>query len=145
MSKNLSPQILVDYLPEHFEFYDQGLVTRTQKSDDQFRVGQRTLGLAYRIYGDWEGMIVLLIEQSLDLSMYSEIGNVIASRFASQLGDGPDTLISPPMTLDPELILLYSKQNQRVAATYQHACEGKLIPLRVWILEATQLKEQLDA
>ena len=88
--------------PESFAFYHLGKVEKIS-SQEQTDFSNR-VGVSFNLYGESTSLIVLLFDQKLDVSTYTEMGNVLASRIASKLGNdsGLETMISPPRFLTTE-------------------------------------------
>src|SRR4051812_12917874 len=91
---------LLAALPEGFDFYHLGRI-ELQATEHEQPLGQ--IAIAYRIEGDARGVLLLLLDEGLDTSMYSEAGNIIASQLVSRLSreDGLELTLSPPRTLGP--------------------------------------------
>jgi chemotaxis protein CheY-P-specific phosphatase CheC len=78
-----------------------------------------------------------MLEPGLDLSMYSEAGNIIASKFATKLADQYqiDVVLSPPARLQQsQLEYLIGASTEVAQKTYVHAHAGKDIQLQALIL-----------
>lgn len=136
-----SLDLLTQSLPENISFYHLGEIalrdsvkpqkTALNSSDDR-------AALAYTLRGDIQAAVVLLIEPGLDLSMYSEAGNIIASRLATELADkhGIDVVLSPPTRLErSQLQLLASTTPEIAEKTYVHTYAGKDVLLETLLLK----------
>ncbi len=86
--------------PGGFDFYHLGQVEALNSTSIDFEGKQ---AVAFQLYGDQEGLFVLLFAEGLDTSLYSELGNVLASRMSRMLSESSDTdlMISPPRLLNP--------------------------------------------
>ena len=94
----------VDTLPQEFEFYGMGMVKSISEEPDFGPTPDAIQGIGYKISGKdphspdhhpWAlQWMVLLVDQDQDVSMVSEIGNIIASRVAPEW-------TSPPVLLTP--------------------------------------------
>ena len=95
--------------PEGFAFYHLGKVEKIAPSGQTEFVEpalafDKRVGVSFNLYGEETSLIVLLFDQKLDVSTYTEMGNVLASRIASNLcnASGLETMISPPRFLTSE-------------------------------------------
>ena len=136
------------HFPESFEFYHLGPVEK--QAHPEFKENFQSLdlvnrvGFAYEVVGETHAWIIVLFDSDLDASVYSEMGNVIASRFAdgmSQL-DGKRVSISAPRELRPTLL---ASLGQVLAsgldkATYLHQSTQGWIEVDAWVL--TSLSEE---
>lgn len=77
-------------LPGKFEFYHLGEVVPA-RDPSALDLSSRS-AVAFGIQGDARSLAIVLFDRALDLSTYTELGNVIVSRLASHL----DVMISPP-------------------------------------------------
>src|SRR4051794_39611054 len=84
-------------LPDQFEFYHLGQVSQ-QPSHAHL---DEVCAIAFYLSGDVEAIMILLFSKQLDSSLYSELGNILASQMATQLSNksGMDLHISPPQKL----------------------------------------------
>lgn len=101
-----------DSLPEKFRFYHLGDVKRVD-SPSPSRTSLESLpedselqglrAVAFNLKGDVQGTLMILFNQKLDVSTYTELGNVLASKLATRLSEvrGADVLITPPRNLSP--------------------------------------------
>jgi len=123
-------------LPDSFKFYHLGEVRAedSEESPNAFYddIHESTL-ISYRFEGDVKGLILVAIEKELDISIYSEMGNIIASRFANSLSRlGQDVMICSPTILDSKKVsqlLKFSTDNH--LKTYSHLTGGASIKIRV--------------
>jgi hypothetical protein len=139
------------FLPDKFEFYHLGEV---QASSDpisrEVRIAESftdCIGAAFlirdRATSDTLAWLVLVFDQGLDAATYTELGNVIASRFAGNLARDlqliEGALPSPPRTLNaPQLSRLFSMNSSREqeARVYHPARQGTLVPVRAYVLSS---------
>lgn len=123
---------LIESLPESFSFYHLGEV-RMQDSaapSPSLRDGGAVspfvstdrLAVAFTLQGDVRGALVLVFDQGLDVSTYSEMGNIIASRMVTRLGDheGLDVSLSPPRILTAAQLQGLMRSGRREARAYMH-------------------------
>jgi hypothetical protein len=141
MSTTSNLDAVTDSLPESFAFYHLGeIASRESKKAPELQpqnmFDDHRAALAYTLRGDLQAAVVLMIEPGLDLSMYSEAGNIIASRLATQLAEkhGIDVILSPPARLQRAQLELLAKAASDVAEkTYVHIHAGKEILLEALI------------
>jgi len=127
---------LLDAFPTQFEFYHLGTVE--QKTLD-FSLNEDFTAVMYRIHGDIHATFLLFFEKSLDPSVYSELGNVLASRIVSQLHaqEGMDLMISPPKLLNPDQVAKILKgMSPAIRKTYAHFYKNSVIPVESVVLSA---------
>ncbi len=127
-------------LPQSFNFYSLGQVVLQQsagKSTDQTGKTQ----ILYTIEGDTKLFVTLLLDPTLDLSIYSEVGNIIAARMASALEQNSKTdwMITPPVCIQPKDI---SKAPQPIDFArlyeYHHVVDHETIAFQVLITLSSQ-------
>jgi hypothetical protein len=128
-------------LPEKVPFYHLGEVTLNNEilSSERELIDMEVLG--YSFLGDVRGLMLVLFDKGLDSSIYSELGNVIAARTASRLGNEKalDVLISPPKKLSSEQVnKLVDQGSMIIHRTYLHVHKGVTIPVQTWILPHTK-------
>ncbi len=125
-------------LPENIPFYHLGVVSRsgTIEGTSDHPMAWADLdaegrhAFAFTLYaGEMPGTLVLLFDQGLDASIYSEIGNVMASRLADALGAMP----SPPRSLSPKGAerLLRAARGTAVWFEYSHHVDGEKVALEL--------------
>lgn len=121
-------------MPERFPFYHLGLVERTEAPLDLGTTDR--LAFAFGIYGEFQGTLVLLVERGIDTSVYSEIGNTMASLFATRLSArGELTQISAPKMLDSlSLGRVFNLSRIILTERYLHMAQGRVIPMEVMLL-----------
>lgn len=127
---------LANALPSHFQFYHLGEVEMTPLLNSF----ADTTSIAYRLSGEITALLVLSFAKELDMSIYSEVGNIIASRLVTQLSEeGIDVTISSPKHLDPKQIkLLLGNKESIIRRTYAHLLKNSVIPLEATIFAASQ-------
>jgi hypothetical protein len=138
-----SLNLLTQSLPENFSFYHLGEIALRDStlSSRSFQApldpNDDRAALAYSFRGDIQATVVLLLEPGLDVSMYSEAGNIIASKLATVLAEkhGVDVVISPPTRLErKQLNLLASATKEIAEKTYVHSHAGKDVLLETLLL-----------
>jgi hypothetical protein len=145
-------QKIAQLLPESFGFYDLGLV-QAQNINDKPVVPldlEKSRGVAFRVYHLDEGPSALLIfvfEDGLDPSMYTEMGNTLASKLCKNLSEQEklEMMISPPIQLKSaplkRLIGLGSRfGGARRGYTHSYVLNGvqQSIPVETWTLPVGQ-------
>lgn len=91
-------------LPERFPFYHLGEVSPASDAVSSSGDLPPAEALAeaeivgFRISGELQGLALILFERGLDLSTYTEMGNLLAGRFVTRLSSeqGIDAMISAP-------------------------------------------------
>jgi len=128
-----SLELLTHSLPENFSFYHLGeIALRDRSSLPATLPTDDRAAMAYTLRGDIQAAVVLMLEPGLDLSMYSEAGNIIASRLATQLAEkhGIDVVLSAPVRLErAQLELLAKTMPEFTEKTYVHSHAGKEVLL----------------
>ena len=137
-------EVMSDAIPEKITFYEQGaLELEKPRLLPQDVDPVDCVGLVYRLITLDEGVqavIILLIPKTLNLSMYQEVGNVIAGKLASdyrvQQHQGlKDLMISPPKTLDEHRIRkLLSSQKEQVSRLISHRHGEKTVKIQTVLL-----------
>lgn len=126
-------------MPETFDFYHLGKVEARPAEAEDFLDLEDSVFMGFRFQGDLNGILIAVFDRGLDLSTYTELGNIIASRFATRLSDASsiDVMISPPQTLgEPLFRKLTSAAPSLLSRTYRHL-DGKLsVPIQVLLLPA---------
>jgi hypothetical protein len=132
-----------DSMPDGFEFYHLGRVESAGDWADELSPSGNELPLedrvavAYRIQGDAQGALLILFDKGLDSSLYMEMGNIIASRTATQLNriEGIDVLVSPPQVLKEAMARsLLAQASPASRRRYLHLHEGRSISVETVIL-----------
>jgi chemotaxis protein CheY-P-specific phosphatase CheC len=135
-----SLELLTHSLPETFSFYHLGQIALRDSGKAKAALldpNDDRAALAYTLRGDIQAAVVLLLEPGLDVSMYSEAGNIIASKLATQLAEkhGIDVVLSPPTRLErSQLQLLASATPEIAEKTYVHSHAGKEVLLEALLL-----------
>lgn len=124
-------------LPGEFPFYHLGTVTPsdqlTERASAPDLESEGLRAIAFSLYGDYRGVAVVLFEEGRDGSVYTEMGNTLASRVAGSLG--PMVMISPPIQLSPtQYSHLLSQSGPPVSRLYLHPQQNSGAPARIWLL-----------
>ena len=136
-------------MPGDFDFYNLGKVTpsplESVESIEDF--AENCVGVAFSIYPmkDAEGstaalrtLMLAVFEDGLDPDVYSEVGNIIASRFAGGLSRmlSEDIMITPPLLLKPAAVQRLTRLKRQTLShrRYFHSFDSKLIPIDVLVL-----------
>lgn len=128
---------LQNALPHTFDFYHLGSVELKPMPPltvlpEPIELNGVT-GIAYQFKGDFQGLLLLLVASELDVSTYSEMGNIIASRLANSLQskEGLDVLITPPKVLERAQVarIIQSNPNQ-IYSAYDHILENLVVPVQ---------------
>ena len=138
------PTLLEESLPPSFDFYHLG---RIELDDAKIPIDlEGHFAIGFRFEGEARGVLLLLVGEGLDASTYSEAGNIIASRMASDLyaHHGLDVTISPPHVLsDKQLKAVFAAGTRPLSArayVHRHRELGKLgVPLQAVLLPAAPL------
>lgn len=126
---------LVNALPNRFDFYHLGEVS-LQPTDSDLPNSQ---AVAFHLTGDLQAIMIVLFDKNLDISTYSELGNILASKVATYFNHstGLDLQISSPQLLtDVQTEHLVQNNQTIVRRTYTHIYDGKVIPLETLLLSA---------
>jgi chemotaxis protein CheY-P-specific phosphatase CheC len=120
--------------PENFEFYNQGMVKEDAPSRDRdaWVIEPDSVAAAITLQGDVRGVFLLIFGSSLDFSTYSEMANVLAGKFVTELSEknGQDVLISPPRRLSfEELCSLIVSDDSLVRTSYSHLLSAQDRPV----------------
>ncbi len=116
--------------PAHFPFYHLGTVeladeTTAPQAFDSFH-DMRAIGYALH---EERAALILLFDQGLDPSTYSEMGNIIASRLSSA--------ISPPRNMEPGRVAALVRSADLVETrTYFHTHGGITVTVHALLLTA---------
>jgi hypothetical protein len=120
-------------LPDHFEFYHLGRVA-THPTGSLLDEG---CGIAFHIEGDIRAVMIILFAKALDPSLYSELGNIIASKMITYLYQhhGMDLSLSAPQTLNQNQLNQILKSGEIMAhRNYAHFCNDAIIPVETFVL-----------
>jgi hypothetical protein len=139
----LRSETLLAALPASFPFYHLGEVRAAEgmAADQSAFDLSRSIGIGFSLLGDARGLILMVFNSTLDLSIYTEIGNTIASKIATQLSvsDGVGVMISPPRSLTPDQVArLMSGRTPLIQKTYTHVHRDDAVPILVWALPEIQ-------
>jgi hypothetical protein len=109
-------QILDQALPTEFEFYHLGKVSRDRSDQlpeiqffDKMIVG-------FVLQGDIRGVLLVVFDRGLDVSTYSEMGNILAGQLVTNLSRTRDLdiLISAPKVVPTEQAQRLIEQARRL-------------------------------
>lgn len=136
MEKTL--ELLSNALPEKFSFYHLGEITLAPKDEKTALPSnlQDHVALGFTLQGDWQAALVLIFDRGLDLSTYSEAGNIVASKLVTRLSQehGVDLVLSPPTEIEEKQLGLLEKNSLNSAMRiYFHSYGKNLIPVQTWI------------
>jgi len=131
---------LKEALPKEFSFYHLGSVE--MRSQREFTETNAELiledlnAVAFSFQGDFRGVLIILVEKGLDVSIYSELGNILASRLATELThDGYDVMITPPRLLQaPQLERLIQTPQKKIHGKYQHLYQNTTVPVETVLI-----------
>jgi len=124
---------LTSALPQRFEFYHLGEVELMEVNEP---ISDAT-AVGFRLYGDLSALVIVLFPRALDISTYSELGNVIASRMATQLNtqNGIEVMVSPPQSIgENQLKQIIQRVNPITRRTYAHFYMDSVIPVETLVL-----------
>lgn len=127
-------QIIVRALPLRFAFYNMGEVELQQETTP---IDEDVSAISYRMYGDVKSLLIVLFPKGLDLSLYAELGNVIASKIATQLSSDTslDVMVSPPQILNEvQTQKLRLSQEHMIRRNYAHLYSNSLVQVETLIL-----------
>jgi hypothetical protein len=133
-------QPIFNAFPRAFDFYDLGPV-QLQEPEESRSEEDAILGIAFRIHGDFEAWMIVLVDTTLDLSTYSELANILASKIATHLNtaDGLGVMISPPQILEPlQLAQIKKKSSPVVKRNYSLFHKQFNIPIEIWVMPTSQ-------
>ncbi|MGK5086301.1 hypothetical protein WDW86_01985 [Bdellovibrionota bacterium FG-2] len=94
-------------LPESFPFYHLGEVTKLtpalphEKKIPVLAPSDELKTIGYSLQGDFQGVLLVQFDRSLDFSVYAEMGNIIASQLVTTLSARKemDLAVSPPQKI----------------------------------------------
>jgi hypothetical protein len=132
-----SPPIhtIMSSFPRSIHFYDLGKVELDQiVVDESIRSNlEHKQVIAFQIHGDFHGWFFVLADALLEGSTISELGNCLASGFASQIADEL-TEISPPIyPTEKQLKRILSSRSIMMRAQYFAYWKNTMIPVEVWV------------
>ena len=133
-------KLSAETLPSEFDFYGMGMVRSVSEQMDFDPTPEGTQAIAYQISAasisentdpsDLQWMI-LLVDQDQDLSLVSEIGNILASRATAQW-------TSPPVFLSPvqlERVTTHIPKAQvKLKKNYRFFSKQGVIPIQLMIV-----------
>lgn len=136
-------------LPEQFDFYHLGSIQKasSEASRADLLITPDSINLSYLIHGDERGVFLVSIAPGLDLSMYSEVGNILASRLSQGLSqaEDKDLLVSPPKPIPFKKALELIKSNSSwIHQTYVHQHGGQLVSIQTYVCLAPIYPGALD-
>jgi hypothetical protein len=114
---------LTQALPTGIDFYHLGRIELEQTSaPERLDLATGHFGIGYRLEGEIRGGIVLCLGEGLDVSVYSEAGNIIASQLASALSAERqlEVSISPPRVLTSQQFRSLLASGIATLRTYIH-------------------------
>ena len=136
---------LQNSLPGEFAFYHLGTVRPETSVASAFPTNLEALGLkavAFSIYGEARGVAVAIFARDTDESMFIELGNTLASRFADALAAGRGiVMVSPAVPLSTSQYGSLLSQAAPVTRRYEIA-QGE-----IWlaVFPSPSLKEEWSA
>ena len=121
---------LVELLPQNFSFYDQGKVALRDQRDSAVEPTapsqlEKRCGVGFRIYhldNAPSAILIFLFDTSEDESMYTEMGNILASKLCQSLSEQEKTemMISPPIQLQGHQLVRLASQHTGIRRIYSH-------------------------
>lgn len=141
MNLKIKSDLIHKALPEGFPFYELGIVTAesTEKITLIENSIKNCIAIGFRIYWETDAWFIVLFPQERDASLYTEMGNILASQFATRLSKDEDQelMISPPQNISISLLKKWIKTNPPITQkTYWHLFKGKSYPLQILVLDA---------
>ncbi len=126
-NNHLEKSLWARAFPEQIQLYHLGPVT-IEKNASAVAPSELSatdyFPLCFSFHGDQRGLLLLLLDRNLDLSLYSELGNLLASAIATELSNqnGIDVMISPPYSLNESRLreLLAANDSKLIRRTYLH-------------------------
>lgn len=123
-------------LPQSFHFFDLGEVSLESERPTNLNLAHQQ-GIGFQFLGSSARSMLLLVDESFDLSMATEMGNIIASKLAGRLSqvEGWDVGISPPQVW-PEAKVAGAlgnlfKSDRIHLSKYVFSFKGNLIPIQI--------------
>ncbi len=139
-------ELTTDALPQGFDFYHLGrieLLADERAAALETRELEGRFAVAFAIEGEARGALLLLVDEGLDASVYSEAGNIIASRLVSSLSQsrGLELTVSPPQRLSgAQLAQLLRLAGGRAAVRdYVHRHGAQAILMTAVLLPSSDL------
>jgi hypothetical protein len=129
-------------LPEAFSFYHLGSVVTCPHPVLSPTFEENKTFIGFQLDADIRAILIVAFEKGLDLSLYSEMGNILASRLATEISQeiGEDVLLSPPQMLSLGLlrkILQTPSKDSLIHRRYTHTHADTDIAVDAWILPLT--------
>ena len=93
--------------------------------------------IVFSLRGELKALLIVCFEKDLDVSTYSELGNIIASRLALRLSEeaGIEVLISPPQPLSKAHLEMLPKLGSLVTQRmYRHFYKGQVAAIQTFLL-----------
>ncbi len=145
-SDHLDMSVLEGALPGSFDFYSWGSV-QLQSALPKRESAREKSGIFYALQGDPKVFITVLLNPSSDLSLYSEMGNIIAAKMSLSLekpqetkptvGINPVRMITPPRVLNElELERMTAIDSPQLLREYHHVMGDRIQPFQVLIVLA---------
>lgn len=129
-----------NHLPESFPFYSFGQVTRREPAQSAKPLAEILAGksgVSFRLLGEPAVLLVVLFDSELDASMYTEMGNILASKLCQSLseqGEG-DLMITPPLTLGAQQLARLLRANYPyIHRSYEHLNQDTQVLIETLIL-----------
>ena len=138
---------ITEALPQRFDFYHLGFVEA--QGEDKMTVmnpGDTSeadrLAVGFSLQGDFKAFLVVLFDRGLDISTYTELGNILASQTASRLSrllflSHPEAfpiMISPPAILNSTQIEAMVLGKTLIQKTYLHKFSNRTIPVQMILI-----------
>jgi hypothetical protein len=139
---------LQNRLPKGFDFYHLGNVEiREQKILTHELLDLKLedmVGVTFHFQGDFRGILLILVEKGMDMSIYSEMGNILAGRIAVELfQDGYDVMISPPRIIqevleNENLMKLLKSDDKKIHGKYAHVYQSSAVFIETVLIPYAQ-------
>lgn len=133
--------------PAEFDFYNLGKIEILPGEpsnhlgiyeEEEFDSAQDGQILGFKLYGDFSAWLVLVLEQQTDPDTYAELGNILASKIATELYAlrNWDVMVTPPEVLTSSRFRQLAKTNPlAVRRTYLHRLrENRILPVEVTMI-----------
>lgn len=130
---------VTERLPREFPFYHLGHA-RINPTPSR-TLGENASLIGYRVTGEPSFWIVLAHEKELEFSIYSELGNILASRWVGDLSEAlnQEFLLSHPIPISWNTLQTTKLDFiPLVRRHYVHSHEAIEIPVEFWVLPHTQ-------
>lgn len=132
-------------LPPRFSFYELGEILPAPENTVAALAPEALIdcaAISIRFEGDVAGSLLLILDRGLDLDIYSEVANVIASRFVGALASSRETdvMITPPTVLSETQIAripALAAAPGTFTRDYRHLLrDGRSVPLQILVVPA---------